>query len=495
MFFRNRETKTKQQLARLRYLEREYPKLQKEIQGLREENAVLRATIEEQSSVIEQLKLRIEELEKMIFRSKRKPPDPPPLSDDERGSEQNKRDRTPRTAASYRRTVPTDDAVTDTIPHAITACPDCRTPLTRLRTVIRYVEDILPMEEWWKALKRVTKQEIVSGYCRRCKKQRSAIPIAKHTVILGEYIKQFTNFASTILRLSDRQIKDFLEGTIRFHVSDGELRNSTTEHARLLTPEYNALAQRIDQQKGSHWDETTWNVQAAGGGTQYAWVKTGTEMEETLFAFGKSRGKRVAETLYGKDPPKDRVGISDDYNVYENLFPDEKHQRCWAHPHRKLRDLKNSGVYSDTQRVHCRTVYEAFAALYADVRAVTKEPFRSRKRKRQHRHLLERFDAIVAAHPDDPHKLAQIKKRLRKQRNTYFVCLLHEGIPPDNNKAERKLRHVVLKRRMCHGSKTDHGADVSSILFSVLLSLWWTDKQSFFSEYNRLIQTSLVGVG
>lgn len=57
----------------------------------------------------------------------------------------------------------------------------------------------------------------------------------------------------------------------------------------------------------------------------------------------------------------------------------------------------------------------------------------------------------------------------------------------DNNKAERGLRHIVLKRKASCGSKTQKGADTMSILCSTLLSCWWSKPENFFTAYEQML--------
>jgi Transposase IS66 family len=66
--------------------------------------------------------------------------------------------------------------------------------------------------------------------------------------------------------------------------------------------------------------------------------------------------------------------------------------------------------------------------------------------------------------------------------------LKYPNIPPDNNKAERAIRHLVIKRKACGGSKTQKGADVLSVLYSVLLSLYWRNPADYFGEYAKLLE-------
>ena len=69
----------------------------------------------------------------------------------------------------------------------------------------------------------------------------------------------------------------------------------------------------------------------------------------------------------------------------------------------------------------------------------------------------------------------------------YFTFMDIEGIPMDNNQAERRLRHVVLKRKICLGSKTDKGAKMLEKLYSVVLTWWWKDPVNFISNYRHLL--------
>lgn len=140
----------------------------------------------------------------------------------------------------------------------------------------------------------------------------------------------------------------------------------------------------------------------------------------------------------------------------------------------------------DATRTRCRSAYERFAALYGDLRAELSRPFDLEQRTRTRAAFIQRFQAIAAPCVEEPKKLSTIKETLRKNTDAYFTCMLHDGIPPDNNKAERALRHLVLKRNISFGSRTQKGADTFSILASVLLSLWWRRPKNFFQEYLSL---------
>lgn len=372
---------------------------------------------------------------------------------------------TERDAASYRRPIPTH--VTDVRSHPVAACTHCTRSLTKKHTSTFFEEDIpLPIA------KLVIRHEVEVGYCPSCKRQSSGIPIPSKKVVLGTQVKKYVCVLSIANRLSHSQIQDHLMDVFDLHLSLGEIDRILSTEADDLRPTYELLKQSVLSQRGVHHDETSWKVQQEEQGN-YAWVSIGTENNDAVFALGRSRGK-------GNIEPHRGVGISDDYGAYKNTF--QEHQLCWAHPHRKLRDLAESGVFNPREQKRTRETYERFAALYRMIRKKAAEGF-SPYLKRRYSAL---FDAIAMSHARDPAPLARIKATLRKNQGKYFTFLAHPGIPLDNNKAERALRHLVIKRRTSFGSKTQRGADTTSILASVILSLKWNRPDTWFQEYFKL---------
>jgi hypothetical protein len=202
---------------------------------------------------------------------------------------------------------------------------------------------------------------------------------------------------------------------------------------------------------------------------------TDTKTSDTIFLIGHSRGKGNMDLLQGNDN-QNQIGISDDYGAYKNAF--KKHVLCWAHPYGKLRDLKNPGGLSIEKKKHCEQVYNNFAKLYDDIQKVIDNNNKISTGVKNK--FKKKFDTIVTLHPFDPLKLRKIKIRLKAQKDYYFIYLEEKGIPMDNNKAKRALKHLVLKRKNSYGSKTQARADKMGILYSVLLSSVWRSKKAFF---------------
>jgi len=85
-------------------------------------------------------------------------------------------------------------------------------------------------------------------------------------------------------------------------------------------------------------------------------------------------------------------------------------------------------------------------------------------------YFTAQLHALTDAFPDEPKKLITLKATLRKNIPNYLTGLKDASIPLTNNRAERDIRHVVLKRNVSFGSRNAKGAEHTGILLSCLMS-------------------------
>lgn len=415
--------------------------------------------------------LCIENLEKIAFgKSKKNNKNDDMNQFGGQGQSQNKQAK--RDKKSYQREIP--KKITETKKYELNCCPDCGSPLCDKKITERYMEDIVLPEKFKNPLKNVEKQLIETGWCGVCKTRKSAININGSKVFLGNNVKILTVYLSVIMRMSYEQIRNIFRDIYHIKLSDGEIENILEGQGNKLTHEHKKI-DTAAQDQPSHYDETTYKI-AKGKFGNYCWIKTAVKTTDTVFLIGKTRGKGNAKVLKGKS---DQVGITDDYAGYNSLF--ESHQLCWAHPLRKLRDLKDSKTIQGKAKENCKKTYTKFKKLYEELKNLKN---RSKEKKEKY---LKRFNKIAEIHKNDPEKLKTYKTTLKKQQQKYFTFFEKEGIPMDNNQAERRLRHIVLKRKISFGCKTDKGARIWEKLFSVALTWWWRDPVNFISNYRHLL--------
>jgi hypothetical protein len=449
-------------------------RLKHENAGLRLRINVLEAKVEEQNKTIETLKLQLEELRQIVFGKKKQskdhqnkqPPDNP------------QSDCQPRSATSYRRPIPQEEEITEeeSKPLPDLLCRDCHTPLINIRWIVRYLEDIvLPVKKLVKRLK------IQTGFCPRCRKQQVNDPVSAHTVTIGHNIRQAVLYWTYITRLSFQQIIDMAWDFYGFKLSQGEIAIILQSGSNQLAIAYEQLKQRIRGSPAAHFDETTYQEQ---GGERYAWIMASANSEEAIFTVGRNRGKGNAEKLMGSFSG---TRITDCYSAYDNL-PGE-HQVCWSHVIRYARELAQSKALTADKHVLCREFYGQLACLYEQVRRSLQEPFDSQRRNQAYEELTKKLLTLAQSLGRiEPKKLTDLKQRLKAYVHEFLTCLLHKHVPADNNKAERKLRHLVLKRKVSFGTRSQKGSQAFSINASVLLSWWWNERDNLFANLSRALQ-------
>ena len=457
-------------LTRLRNLERLHAIANKRIVSQDEEIKHLKLRIKEledqnkeKDKIIEKMMLQLEEIKIKVFGKKKRNKDPRPPKE---------RQKADRDSSSYQRPIPTN--ITKTENHPINECTACHTQLIKKILAIFYEEDI-PFDE---PQKMAIRHEVEKGYCPTCKKWRSSIPIPSAKCIIGQGLRKYIPYLSIILRLSYRQIEDHIKDIYRIRVSQGEIAGILHKEADKLRPEHERLKARVQKQKAKHYDESPWKV-VKGNQGGYGWIMTGTETNEAVFSLGQSRGKGNIDKLNSNH---NQIGITDDYGAYKNQF--EHHQLCWAHLFRKFRDFAESDILKEKQKETCLKNFENISFVYGKLRDTLKASFNYEK---THKYFIQKLIELSNPDIDDLPKLKTIKESLFKNKEKYLTCLKFPGlVPPDNNKAERGLRHLVIKRKISCGSKTQKGAETTSILASVLLSLKWMNPDNFFQKYFSL---------
>lgn len=490
------DTEIKHRLQKLRNYENVlYPnararidKLEARVKALEAEKAQWLEERAQMQDLVQKLSLQVEMLNAKVFGKRHKhgssdsDSTPPPSSP--------KPTSTPRSPESYRRALPGGTEITGNTHHPIDMSdqsPHAGHSLSKHKTVAYFEEDIILPNQV--SLKTVTEHSVEAAFCEDCHSWLYGADIPQQPVILGENLPKLVSFLSVVARFSYQQIVEHVGLFYHIKLTDGLITNMLEGQAAKLRPAYEGLISSILAQSGVHFDESTWKTLAEGLGN-YVWVMTGTDARDAAYFFGQSRGKGVLEKMLAplKATGKKIIGISDDYGAYKSVEAFLAHALCWAHPNRKLRDLAESKTLPEPTRAHCETVYLRFNSLYREVNELWAADVTEAQRTKRRHQLEKQFDKVAKSQSKDPPELATYKDTLRSNKEAYFVCLKYPNIPPDNNKAERAIRHLVIKRKACGGSKTQKGADVLSVLYSVLLSLYWRNPADYFGEYAKLLE-------
>ncbi len=152
--------------------------------------------------------------------------------------------------------------------------------------------------------------------------------------------------------------------------------------------------------------------------------------------------------------------VSDFYAAYHHY--DGPKQRCWAHLLRDIHDLRV--LYPDDGAL--AQWADAVHQLYRQATTVTRpsEPQRRTAQLALERRLL----TLCRPFLDDPSAVqARLCRRMAKHIKELFVFVAQPDVPPDNNAAERSLRHLVVSRKVNGGTRSEQGTDTKMTLASI----------------------------
>jgi transposase len=420
--------------------------------------------------------IQIAELQTMVFGKKRRPPRGTPVPPDPLFAAAH----VTRTADSYRRPVPPASAITDTVlvPLADTCVCGGDWAAGSLTSHDRYQQDI-PLPELTPDYQSqlVTKFVIARGVCSRCGKRSSSRPLDGAQVTLGSNVRLLVTHLTSVGGMSYHQVASLLLVLYGLTVSDGELANLLQRQHQAWLPSYHQLQDNIRAAPVVHVDETSWSIQELQN-QGYAWVLADSTSSSVCYRLENSRGALHARSLFGVGSahPCQGVRISDDYGVYRNPELPGRQQLCWVHLYRAIRDLRYNSELPERQLPHVIQWYEQFATLYHHLRTNLQQPYDVVVRERQAAQLWQTVQILAKqrapAKAGEPQKLTRLKAQLsRAGRDRLFTCLTSDT-PCDNNRAERDLRQLVLKRKRSFGSKTQRGAQALATVLSLCTTTW-----------------------
>ena len=439
--------------------------------ALKTENAQLKARVAEFEEIVEKQSLQIAELQAYIFGKKRK-----------------KKLKTQtliskiRSLASYKRAIPEKNEVTDEKHHSLPNQCSCGGQFVNVTTKTYYEEDIpLPKLTEDYNPKLVTKHTVEYSRCNRCRKKSGAVPTPPCPVILGRNIRLWVCHMTSLPGMSYSQIAHLAKALYNLKLSDGEITNIINKKHIEWLPVYEEIKDGIRASPVKHYDETSWKIQSEKTGE--ALVMSDATNTDVIYELAEGRGGGYIRKLHGNHPDaKNKVYVTDGYSAYNKL--EGIHQLCWAHLYRTSRDLKDNGNLEKSKQVWVNEWHQQFKQIYEELREELEKSYDKEKREIVSKNLWSRIEQLAnlkSQNVEDPDKLRRLKAQLLKAgEEKLFACLIHDA-PCDNNRAERDIRGLVLKRKRCFGSKTPKGAKSLSTVISVCTTIWRRHHDSYFT--------------
>jgi transposase len=288
----------------------------------------------------------------------------------------------------------------------------------------------------------------------RCQKEQGWDVQLTQWHLVGPLLMSLICCLALRMKLSRPRIQELLGEWLGLDLSVGTINQCIHESGRAVAPVEKQLIEEVIKSDLLHVDETSWKQ---GGQLFWLWVFCTTTV--ALYVIGY-RSLDTIEKVLGKS----FCGwlMTDGYKVYRAY---KNRLRCWAHLLRKARGLSES-LNKEAQEFG----EKALAALTILMEAI----YRAREAPgenlvEKYRELLEQFRSLCEQYQDSDHKKTrELAREFLNDWEAIFIVLAYPHLPLTNNEAERALRHWVILRKLCYGTRTQQGSHAFTLLASVI---------------------------
>ncbi|MEN6358414.1 MAG: IS66 family transposase [Armatimonadota bacterium] len=368
--------------------------------------------------------------------------------------EAQKQERKKRTQSFSRKR----EVATEVIEHSLDVCPDCGKKLSG-----GWVHSSRQVIEIPQAPVRIIDHVVVARYCGVCgKRVIPSLELSGEAVGKSRFgIRLMSLIAdmATNCRMPHRTIQRMLAGLYGLRISLGEISEVLHRVADMGKGIYNDLLWEIRGSPVVNADETGWREDGVNG---YIWSFS-TKNARYLLR-DQSRASAIVTQTLGDEFAG--VLVSDFYGAY-NAYEGVK-QRCWVHLLRDLKKLREK--HASNESVECWA--EAIKSIYDEAKTAAAGNYSQIDRCRLRQWFEERMLKLAAPYRDAKSAPQRVlAKRIETFLGELFSFVDCDGVPPDNNAAERAVRPAVIARKVSGGTRSTKGSDTRMVLLS-LFGTW-----------------------
>jgi predicted RecB family nuclease len=341
----------------------------------------------------------------------------------------------PKGHQAYQRSVPTRASRTVTLPHK-RKCPRGHGGLVTEdgQVAERTVIDLVFTRNGCR--KTITRYAGKKGYCPRCDLHYGPPSLDRFCKYqFGHGFQAWAVYQRIILRLPYRIITQVMEHLFGIGLSTATVIRFLKYLADYYAPTEAAILDAIRKSAFVHVDETKISIQ---GVDHYVWVFT--DGQHVVFRMTETReADIVREVLAGYTG----VLVSDFYPGYDGVPC--RQQKCLVH---LIRDLNDDLWKAPFDGELEEFALEVRSLLVPILEAVDRYGLKAWHLRKFAGHV-ERFYARQITGKDYSSELAvKYQKRFQRYRESLFTFLFQDGIPWNNNMAERAIRQLAVQRKI-----------------------------------------------
>jgi transposase len=346
---------------------------------------------------------------------------------------------------------------------APTVCPHCQSA------------NLTPMEERWEHLQEdivIQPQTLVTCYrhgqafCTRC--HQPVVQAGEGELVnapIGPVAKSVAIYLRYRMGLPYRKTAELFREVFGLKFVPASALGFDRKAAARGAPIYEDLRKKIRASEVVHADETSWRNDGLG---HFVWFAGNENL--AFFHIDRHRSAEVAQALFGEN--FDGTLVRDRYAAYNGIGRDW--QSCLAHIITKAKEIgREQALLPPPERDSATNPFCEGLINLASRLCLSGDQLKSgaipwKKAAPMEKRFSKELDLLCKL--PLPFKPAETLRSYLAgpQQKFLFTFLRRPGVPPTNNHAEQSLRHLVIFRKICFGTRSDNGLKTHSILPSLV---------------------------
>ena len=315
-------------------------------------------------------------------------------------------------------------------------CPQHRGEVLEIQnqTAERVVIDIVLTKNGLR--KSITKYYGTKSYCSKCYIYYNPPAIDKlNNELYCHNFRSLAIYYRVYLRLPYNAIVQIFQDQFNEKISESSIVNFIKKIGGKYSTTEKLNIKKILESPIIHADETTINIQ---GEDHYAWVFT--DGKRVVLRKTETREASIVHEFLSNYTG---VLISDFYPGYDSVQC--RQQKCWSHLIRDLNDDLWKEPFNEEFELF---VLEVKNLIVPILQAIRKYGSKKRHLNKFKKSINQFYKKNIDNHVHRFEVTIKYQKRFHRYRNSLFVFLEEDGIPWNNNMAERAIRHLAVQRKI-----------------------------------------------
>jgi predicted RecB family nuclease len=284
--------------------------------------------------------------------------------------------------------------------------------------------------------KKVIKYVGEKRYCQRCERYYEPPAIERfRSQTFGHGFRAWAVYQRIILRLPFRIITQAMEELFHETASEASIVNFIESFANDYRCTESILLRHLRESPVVHVDETRLSIR---GVDHYVWVFT--DGKHVVFRLTETRETGIVQELLSG---YQGVLVSDFYPGYDAL--PWRQQKCWVHLIRDLNDDLWEFPFDEELQSFVSSVKDMIVPILKDV---DRWGLRARHLHKFTTQVDRFYKAVIDGREYLLDATKKYQKRFVRYRESLFRFLGEDGIPWNNNTAERAIRHLAVQRKI-----------------------------------------------